>query len=231
MKAKLEVLALVLGFLGLFGTVAATAMPMWKVSAFIGANLIVMEELWQGLWMNCFRQADVRMQCKVYDSLLILPAELQAARGLMCVSIVLVAVALFVAGCGTRKSSCCNDNVKGKNITLALAASLFLLSSLTTLIPVSWVGHTIIRNFYNPVVTDSEKRELGSALFVGWATCGVLLITGILLWFSYYRRTSKEGGVYVDDDYVLAPMSFKEREASVSLNRTPSGSHKHQEYV
>lgn len=229
MKAKLEVLALVLGFVGLFGTVAATAMPMWKVSAFIGANLIVMEELWQGLWMNCFRQADVRMQCKVYDSLLILPAELQAARGFMCVSIVLVAAALFVAGCGTRKSSCCNDNVRGKNITLALAATLFLLSSLTTLIPVSWVGHTIIRNFYNPVVIDSEKRELGSALFVGWATSGVLLITGILLWFSYYRRTSKEEGAYVDDDYVLAPMSFKE--ASVSLNRTPSGSHKHHEYV
>lgn len=228
MKAKLEVLALVLGFVGLFGTVAATAMPMWKVSAFIGANLIVMEELWQGLWMNCFRQADVRMQCKIYDSLLILPAELQAARGLMCVSIVLVAVALFVAGCGTRKSSCCDDNVKGKNITLASAASLFLLSCLTTLIPVSWVGHTIIRNFYNPVVIDSEKRELGAALFVGWATSGVLLITGLLLWLSYNRRTSKEERAYVDD-YVMAPMSFKE--ASVSLNRTPSGSHKHHEYV
>lgn len=222
-------LALVLGFVGLFGTVAATAMPMWKVSAFIGANLIVMEELWQGLWMNCFTQADVRMQCKVYDSLLILPAELQAARGFMCVSIVLVAAALFAAGCGTQKSSCCHDNVKGKNITLALAASLFLLSSLTTLVPVSWVGHTIIRNFYNPVVVDSEKRELGSALFVGWATCCVLLITGILLWFSFYRRTSKEEGAYVDDDYVLPPINFKER--SVSLNRTPSASHKHHEYV
>lgn len=229
MKAKLEVLALVLGFIGLFGTVAATAMPMWKVSAFIGANLIVMEELWQGLWMNCFCQANIRMQCKVYDSLLILPAELQAARGFMCVSVVLVAVALSVAGCGTRKSSCCDDNARGKNITLASAASLFLLSSLTTLIPVSSVGHTIIRNFYNPVVVDSQKRELGSALFVGWATSGVLLATGILLWFSYHRRTSKEAGAYIGDDYVLAPTGYKE--ASVSLNRAPSGSHKHHEYV
>lgn len=229
MKAKLEVLALVLGFLGLFGTVAATAMPMWKVSAFIGANLIVMEELWQGLWMNCYRQADVRMQCKVYDSLLILPTELQAARGFMCVSIVLVAVALFLAGCGTQKSSCCRHRVKCKDITLASAASMFLLSSLTTLIPVSWVGHTIIRNFYNPAVVDSQKRELGSALFVGWATCGVLLITGTLLWFSYYRRTSKEAGAYVDNRYALAPMTFKE--ASATLSRTPPGSHKHHEYV
>lgn len=228
MKAKLEVLALVLGFIGLVGTVAATALPMWRVSAFIGANLIVMEELWEGLWMNCYRQADVKMQCKAYDSLLILAPELQAARGLMCVSIVLVVISLFVGACGTQKSSCCGDNIRGKNITLALAGSLYLLSFLTTLIPVSWVGHTVIRNFYNPTVVDSQKRELGSALFVGWATSGVLLITGIILLFSYSRRRSKEGEVYVDD-YVMAPMSLKE--GSVNLERTPSSSHKHHEYV
>uniref|UniRef100_A0A4W6E3G8 Claudin n=1 Tax=Lates calcarifer TaxID=8187 RepID=A0A4W6E3G8_LATCA len=167
----LEVLALVLGFIGLFGTVAVTAMPMWRVSAFIGANLIVMEELWEGLWMNCWRQANIKMQCKVYDSLLILPVELQAARGLMCVSI---------------------------NITLALGGSLYLLSFLTTLIPVSWVGHTVISKFYNPQVMDAEKRELGKALFLGWATSGVLLITGIITLLSYSKRRSKEEEHYTN---------------------------------
>ncbi|KAM9358996.1 claudin-17-like [Symphorus nematophorus] len=227
MRAKLEVLALVLGFIGLFGTIAVTALPMWRVSAFIGANLIVMEELWEGLWMTCYRQADIKMQCKVYDSLLILPPELQAARGLMCVSIVLVFISLLVTGCGTRKSNCCGDNIKSKNITLALGGSLYLLSFLTTLIPVSWVTHTVIRNFYNPMVVDSQKRELGEAIFIGWATSGVLLITGIILLFSYSKRRSKEEEPYT---YAIASTDIN-KEENMSLERKPSSSYKNQEYV
>lgn len=224
MKAKLEVFSLALGFLGLIGTITATAIPMWKVSAFIGANLIVMEELWEGLWMNCYRQADIKMQCKVYDSLLILPAELQAARALMCVSIVLVVISLVMAACGTEKSNCCRDNMRSKNVTLATAGCLFLVSCLTTLIPVSWVGHTIIRNFYNPLVVDSRKRELGEALFIGWATSGVLLVTGIILLLCYSKRRSREEDLYT---YVIAPVKGE----SVQLESTPSSFHKHQEYV
>ncbi|XP_070761932.1 claudin-17-like [Enoplosus armatus] len=229
MRAKLEILALVLGFIGLFGTITVTALPMWRVSAFIGANLIVMEELWEGLWMNCYRQADIKMQCKVYDSLLILPPELQAARGLMCVSIVLVVISLFITGCGTQKSNCCSDNIKSKNITLALGGSLYLLSFLTTLIPVSWVGHSVIRKFYNPTALDAEKRELGEALFIGWATSGILLVTGIILLFSYSKRRSKEEEIYIDA-YLMAARDVQ-KEDSVYLERTPSSYHKHQEYV
>ncbi|XP_032368050.1 claudin-4-like [Etheostoma spectabile] len=229
MRAKLEVLALVLGFIGLIGTIAVTAMPMWRVSAFIGANLIVMEELWEGLWMDCYRQADIKMQCKVYDSLLILPLELQAARGLMCVSLVLVVISLFFTGCGTNKSNCCDDNRKGKNITLALAGGLYLLSFLTTLTPVSWVGYTVISNFYNPMVLDSQKRELGKALFLGWATSGILLITAVILLFSYSKRSSKEDEPYTD----AHPMAARnvQKEDSVYLGRKPSSFHKEQEYV
>ncbi|KAL3057641.1 hypothetical protein OYC64_007990 [Pagothenia borchgrevinki] len=228
MRAKLEVLALVLGSIGLCGTIAVTALPMWRVSAFIGANLIVMEELWEGLWMNCYRQADINMQCKVYDSLLILPPELQAARGLMCVSIVLVVLSLFVTGCGTKKSNCCGDNPKSKNITLASGGSLYLLSFLTTLIPVSWVAHTVIRNFYSPLVVDSQKRELGEALFIGWATSGILLITGVILLSSYGKRRSKEEEPYTDVHLIAVSI---QKEGSVYLGRTPSSSYKHQEYV
>ncbi|KAF3693215.1 Claudin-8 [Channa argus] len=229
MRAKLEVLALVLGFIGLVGTIAVTAMPMWRVSAYIGANLIVMEELWEGLWMNCYRQINIRMQCKVYDSLLILPAELQAARGLMCTSIVLVIISMFVTGCGTKMSNGFGDNIKDKNITLAIGGSLYLLSSLTTLIPASWVGYTVIRNFYNPLVEDAEKRELGSALFMGWATSGLLLITGIILLFSYSKRKSKEEEPYTNAYLMRAKDGQKE--GSVYMEKMPSSLHKRQEYV
>ncbi|XP_041655267.1 claudin-like protein ZF-A89 [Cheilinus undulatus] len=228
MTAKLEVLAMVLGSIGLLGTILATALPMWKVSAFIGANLIVMEELWEGLWMNCYRQEDFRMQCKVYDSVLILPTELQAARGLMCTSVIVVILALSITGCGTRKCKCCVDNMKSKNVTLALGGCFYLLSCLTTLIPVSWVGHTIIRKFYNPTMDDSQKRELGEALFIGWGTSGILLITGIIVLFCFSKRRSEEE-TYADA-YLMAGRDEK-KEESVYLQRTPSSSYKHQVYV
>lgn len=226
MKAKAEIFALVLGFLGLFGTVLITALPMWRVSAFIGANLIVMEELWEGLWMNCFRQADIRMQCKAYDSLLILPPELQAARGFMCVSMVLVVVALGVSACGSERSSSCSGNIRCKNVTLAVGGSLFLLSFLTTLIPVCWVAHTVIRNFYNPTVHDGQKRELGESLFIGWATSGVLLITGIVLLLCYSRRRPKEAEDE-PDNYLLATRKLQ----SAGSERSRSSSQKVQVYV
>lgn len=226
MKAKLEIVAMALGFLGLFGAVAATAMPMWRVSAFIGANLIVMEVLWEGLWMNCYNQADIKMQCKVYDSLLILSPELQAARGLMVVSIVVVVIALIVAGFSMPRSTCCQDNLRAKNITTAFAGCLFLLACLLTLVPVCWVAHTVIRNFYNPVVVDSRKRELGASLFVGWATCAILLATGCVLLLSFARRRSKENPLNTVS-YLVAAQGA----GSVRSSRAPSSFHKYQKYV
>ncbi|XP_076002271.1 claudin-4-like [Genypterus blacodes] len=228
MNAKLEIVAMVLGFLGLFGVVTSTAVPMWRVSAFIGSNLIVMEELWEGLWMNCFRQYQIRMQCKVYDSMLSLPPEMQAARGLMCVSIILVLVSLLVTGCGIRNSICCVDDMRSKNNTLVAGAALFLLSCLTTLVPVAWVTHTVIHKFYNPTVVDSEKRELGAALFVGWAAAGLLLVTGVILLVTYSSRKSKEEDPY-GDTYIMAARSAPGE--SVDLTRRSSGTHKEHAYV
>ena len=41
----------------------------------------------EGLWMACYRHADIQMQCEVYHSLLILKPDIQVARGLMCVAL------------------------------------------------------------------------------------------------------------------------------------------------
>ena len=38
-------------------------------------------------------------------------------------------------------------------------------------------ANTIIRNFYNPFMTE----ELGAALYIGWGTAALLLLGGALL--------------------------------------------------
>uniref|UniRef100_A0A3Q2ZU05 Claudin 8.2 n=1 Tax=Kryptolebias marmoratus TaxID=37003 RepID=A0A3Q2ZU05_KRYMA len=180
MALPLEVVALIIGFIGLIGVAAVTGLPMWKVTAFIEENIIVMETRWEGLWMNCFRQANIRMQCKVYDSLLFLPPELQASRGLMCSSVALTSFALIVSAVGMKCTKVVDHRARTKHIVLVAGGCLFLMGCVTTLIPVSWTGHVIIRDFYNPLLIDAQRRELGEALYIGWVASAFLFAGGCM---------------------------------------------------
>lgn len=180
-----------IGFIGLIGAAATTGMPMWKVTAFIGENIIVMETRWEGLWMNCYRQANIRMQCKVYDSLLFLPPDLQAARGLMCCSLALSGLGLFVALAGLQCISCFRGNERVKSMFLMVAGGMQFLACICVFIPVSWSGHVIIRDFYNPLLIDAQRRELGEALYIGWVTGAFLFASAML--FVCRRLPSGKG--------------------------------------
>ncbi|XP_023681811.1 claudin-4-like [Paramormyrops kingsleyae] len=176
----LEMVAMGLSLLGLIGASASTGMPMWKVTAFIGENIIVMETRWEGLWMNCYRQANIRMQCKVYDSLLYLPPDLQAARGLMCCSLALAGLGILLAITGMRCTSCIRGNSSAKRVMLIVAGSMILAACLCVLIPVSWTAHVIIQDFYNPLLINAQRRELGDALYIGWVSSAVLFAGGCI---------------------------------------------------
>ncbi|KAG9348434.1 hypothetical protein JZ751_002169, partial [Albula glossodonta] len=191
-----KIVAMCLGLVGLIGASATTGLPMWKVTAFIGENIIVMETRWEGLWMNCYRQANIRMQCKVYDSLLILPPDLQAARGLMCCSLALSGVGLLIALAGMRCISCMQDRPRLRSIVLITAGGLLLLASLCVFIPVSWTGHVIIRDFYNPLLLDAQRRELGEALYIGWVTGGFLFASALILICRHVPQDSGSFDMY-----------------------------------
>ncbi|XP_015247181.1 PREDICTED: claudin-8-like [Cyprinodon variegatus] len=212
-----EIIALVIGFIGLIGVAAVTGLPMWKVTAFIEENIIVMETRWEGLWMNCFRQANIRMQCKVYDSLLFLPPDLQAARGLMCSSVALTTFALVVSAVGMKCTKMVDHRARTKHIVLVVGGCLFLMGCVTTLIPVSWTGHVIIMDFYNPLLIDAQRRELGEALYIGWVTSALLFAAGVILLCRHAPRTNIEeerviynpGGSIYQPAYTYQPYTYQ----------------------
>ncbi|XP_066111081.1 claudin-8 [Saccopteryx bilineata] len=188
----LQYTGLLLGGVGMVGTVAVTIMPQWRVSAFIGSNIVVFETIWEGLWMNCMSHANFRLQCKIYDSLLALPPDLQASRGLMCAASVLSVLAFLTAILGMRCTKCTGDDDKAKSPILLMAGILFIIVGMVVLIPVSWVANSIIRDFYNPIVDDGQKRELGEALYLGWTTALVMTAGGaILSCVSYINSESR----------------------------------------
>ncbi|TSL04272.1 Claudin-like protein ZF-A89 [Bagarius yarrelli] len=175
----LQVLGLALAFLGLLGDIVICALPMWKVTAFIGQNIVTAQTFWEGLWMNCVMQSTGQMQCKVYDSMLALPRDLQAARALVVISILLALFGLLLAVAGGKCTNCIEDEPTKARVSVT-AGVFFLVGGVLCLIPVCWSAHTVIMDFYNPTLADAQKRELGASLFIGWGASALLLLGGAL---------------------------------------------------
>uniref|UniRef100_A0ACB8EDK1 Claudin-3 n=1 Tax=Sphaerodactylus townsendi TaxID=933632 RepID=A0ACB8EDK1_9SAUR len=180
MSMGLEIGGISLSVLGWIGCIFSCGLPMWRVTAFIGYNIVTAQITWEGLWMDCVVQSTGQMQCKVYDSMLALAPDLQAARALTVISIVLGLLGILVFLMGAQCTRCIEDDSMKAKVTI-VSGVIFLLAGILVLIPVSWSANTIIRDFYNVAVPQALKRELGASLYVGWAAAALSLFGGALL--------------------------------------------------
>lgn len=176
----LQELGISLSMTGVAGTILICALPMWKVTAFIGTHLVVMQVFWEGLWMTCVSEYTGQMQCKLYDALLDLSPDLQAARGLICISLVLGCLAFLIFLLGARCTNCLGHPQIKARVVMSSGA-IFCLAALTSIVPVSWTANSIIRDFHNPRVPEVMKRELGAAIYIGFVTSGLLFCGGAIL--------------------------------------------------
>ncbi|XP_026227914.1 claudin-like protein ZF-A89 [Anabas testudineus] len=179
-STSLHLFGILLPCLGFVGQIIICALPMWKVTVFIGAHIVTAQTVWEGLWKSCVIHRNGQMQCKVYDSMLALPQDLKAARALVVISILVAFLGILLSIAGGKCTNCIKDKA-AKNKVAIVAGVFFIVGGILCLIPVSWSANAVIRDFYNPIVTYSLKRELGASLFIGWASAGLLLIGGALL--------------------------------------------------
>ncbi|XP_033493015.1 claudin-4 [Epinephelus lanceolatus] len=179
-SAGLQILGAALGILGWIGAIIVCAIPMWKVTAFIGSNIVTSQTSWEGIWMSCVHQSTGQMQCKVYDSMLALSPDLQAARALTIVAIVVGIMAILLSVAGGQCTNCVEDQVSKSKVGIA-AGVMFIIAGILLAIPVCWTAHTIIQDFYNPLMVSAQKRELGAALYIGWGAAALMLIGGGML--------------------------------------------------
>lgn len=186
----LELTGLVLAVLGWVMSIISCTLPMWRVSAFIGANIVTAQKFWEGLWMNCVFQSTGQMQCKVYDSMLALPQDLQAARALTIIALIVGLVGLLIAVAGAKCTNCIEEEAAKARVMIA-AGAIFITAGVAMLVPVSWSANTIVVEFYSPVVLTGQKMEIGAALYIGWASAALLLIGGSILCCSCPPREEK----------------------------------------
>ncbi|XP_035608226.2 claudin-3-like [Oncorhynchus keta] len=190
MSAGLELVGIALCVLGWIIAIVSCTLPMWRVTAFIGSNIVTAQIIWEGLWMTCVVQSTGQMQCKVYDSMLALSQDLQAARALTVISILLAILAVLIAIAGAKCTNCIEDEASKAKVMI-ISGVFFIVSGVMQLIPVSWSANTIIRDFYNPLLTDAQRRELGAALYIGWGASALMILGGSLLCYSCPPRKYK----------------------------------------
>ncbi|XP_018586252.1 claudin-3-like [Scleropages formosus] len=190
MSAGLEIVGIALGVIGWIIALVACALPMWRVTAFIGANIVTAQVIWEGLWMNCVMQSTGQMQCKIYDSMLALPQDLQAARALTVISIIISVLAVLISIVGAKCTNCIEDEASKAKVMI-VAGILFIISGIMQLIPASWSANTIIQDFYNPLLTDAQRREIGASLYIAWAAAALMVFGGAMLCCSCPPREQK----------------------------------------
>lgn len=74
-NSGIQLLGFFLSLIGIVGLIIGTILPQWKMSAYIGDNIITAVAMYQGLWMSCAFQSTGQLQCKIYDSILQLDSK------------------------------------------------------------------------------------------------------------------------------------------------------------
>lgn len=187
-----EIAGQVLSFIGLVGVSVTCGVPMWRVTSFIGANIVTGQIIWDGLWMNCVMQSTGQMQCKLNESVMSLTRDLQAARALVIISLVVGLVGFLVSFIGARCTSCLKSETSMANVVI-ISGCLILLAAVLDLIPVCWSAAFTIMDFQNPLTVTTQRREIGASIYIGWASAAFLLIGGIILTTSCPPRNNVYG--------------------------------------
>ncbi|XP_056395283.1 claudin-2 [Hyla sarda] len=166
--------------LGLIGTIIATLLPDWKVSSYVGASIVTAVGFSKGLWMECAIFSTGITQCDIYNSMLGLPQETQAAQALMITSCVLSSLATLFTVFG-MKCTIFNQDNPGKDKLAVTGGAVFILGGIICLVPICWNLHSILQDFYNPLLPDAQRYELGSALYLGIASSIFSVLGGSIL--------------------------------------------------
>ncbi|XP_029375810.1 claudin-2 [Echeneis naucrates] len=200
-SAALELMGFFLGLLGMLGTLVSTVLPYWQTSAHIGSNIVTAVANMRGLWMECVYQSTGAFQCETFNSMLALPADLQAARALMVISVVLSILAIAMSTLGMQCTLCLEGSGAAKSRVAGAGGGLFLTAGFLALIPVAWTTHEVVQTFYRPNVPASMKYELGECLYVGLASALVSMLGGGMLCMSCCEeqdgiRGRRHGGGY-----------------------------------
>ncbi|KAM4620392.1 claudin-4-like [Polymixia lowei] len=175
---------------GIIGVCVTCGLPMWRETSFVGANVVTAQWVWDGLWLHCVVQATGQMQCKSHTSVVTMTSDIQAGRVLILLSVLASLLGFIVTLLGGGVVNCSGtppentlpqSTSSSKSKVALLGGSLCILSGILCLVSVSWSAANTISVYNDPLVVQSLKREVGSSIYIGWASSLLLLLGGALI--------------------------------------------------
>ncbi|XP_047462665.1 claudin-4-like [Mugil cephalus] len=194
-----------MSLLGVLGVSLACGLPMWRETSLVGANIVTAQTVWEGLWLQCVIQATGQMQCNKQTMSTNMTIDIQAGRALTLISIVVGLLGFIVTVLGGGVVNCSGQppdpyeppsaSSSKKKVSL-LGGVLCVLAGILCLIAVSWSAALTISVFNNALTPDALKREVGSSIYIGWASCVLLLLGGVLICFICGKEEAPEPSYY-----------------------------------
>ncbi|XP_026147451.1 claudin-4-like [Mastacembelus armatus] len=175
-----EVAGQVISFIGLVGIAVSCGVPMWRVTFYIGANIVTAQIVWDGLWMKCVMQSTGQMQCDLINNVLGMSADLQSARALVIFSLIFGFIGFMITFIGAKCTSCLKNEASNAKVVI-IGGCLIIVSAILILIPACWSATVTISDYASLLVAETQKREIGASIYIAWGTAAVLLIGGIIL--------------------------------------------------
>ncbi|XP_065109176.1 claudin-4-like [Paramisgurnus dabryanus] len=176
---KSKKLGLGLATLGVIGAIVSCALPKWKVSGRLSTVAKPITK-WEGIWERC-EDSTGEKQCENQDSMT-LSSDLQAARALCIVVIVMGVLGIFFFIVGAVGAMCC-DRVN-LYVVQIISGGTLICAAILLLIPVCWVALNTIKAIFNPVTSPGiieAPKQLGASLWLGFASSALLFGGGSLL--------------------------------------------------
>ncbi|KAK2882043.1 hypothetical protein Q8A73_022553 [Channa argus] len=152
-SAGRQILGVALAIIGFLVSIIICGLPMWRVTLFIGSNIVIAQTIWE---------------------------DLQAAKALVVIAIIVGIFGILLSIVGGKCTNLIKDEKQKCKVAIA-AGVTFLIAGLLVLVPVCWTANTIIRDFYDVLLIDAQRRELGASLYIGWGAAGLLLLGGGIL--------------------------------------------------
>ncbi|KAM9381774.1 LOW QUALITY PROTEIN: claudin-22-like [Phaethornis superciliosus] len=215
-RQRLQSAVFLLSVRGWILTGTCNYLPDWKN---LNLDLNVLE-LWTMGQQACVVQDLGVTQCKNFDSFLALPIEFKISRILVSTSNGLGLPSLAISSLGLDCLKMEYTEQKLKKQLLLLGGPLLWMSGVLALVPVSWITHIIIQEFWDEDTPDIvPKWEMGDALFSGWFG-GFFIILGGSLLFSIICLSSDH---QLPEQYEMADMQDTQQHLEIGHRRLKKG--------
>ncbi|KAM9323643.1 claudin 15-like a [Pholidichthys leucotaenia] len=195
MSTAVEAIGFVMCIISWLVTGASLVNDYWKIST-VSGSVIISQRQFENLWHACAENSAGIAECRDFESLLALPAHIQACRALMIIALLFGLGTMIVGLLGLKCIKIGSATVESKAKMAGIGGILSILGGLCTLTACSWYAANVIEDFYDPF-TAGIKFELGEGLYIGWGGAALAILGGAFLCSACKRASAgKRGGYY-----------------------------------